>query len=86
MTTMEILKVYGYQQKGDALFAGKGSLVWGFTCSVRELGENAYRVEYSAWEYDCEGECVRDDRTDSTLSLRELYEFLWGEKALHLPR
>lgn len=84
MTTIEILKGYGYQQRGESVWNGAGTLVWGWTCEVTPLGAERYAVEYRAWGYDQYGDPYRDEHRVLVTDLAELYQLLWGERAVFL--
>lgn len=82
MTTIEILKGYGYEERNGALWTGAGSLVAGFTCTIRVEGENSYVVDYKRWAYDCDGEEVDYGVAHLNLDLAGLWEFVCDKRPL----
>ena len=67
---MEILATYGFvpaRRNHKALWWGVGSLVWGSTAEVRQVGKNRYEVKYHTWYYDSYGEPIEDK--EETLDL-----------------
>ena len=84
MTTFEILKGYGYEERNGALWTGSGSLVAGFTCTIAQKGENTFGVEYHKWYYDEWGDPLVDEHQRVLLSLPELWEFVCNKRTLWL--
>lgn len=78
MTTMAILRNYGFENKGgNSVVTGTGSLVWGWTVKVTEVEvNNLYAVEYHKWLYDQYGEEVYDRRMVQTVTLDGLYRLI----------
>lgn len=64
MTINTILQNYGFRANEDgAMVEGRGSLVWGHWCEVRDLGGDRYAYRTHEWFYDHHGECVLDEET-----------------------
>lgn len=78
MTTMAILRNYGFENKGgNSVVTGAGSLVWGWTIKVTEVeANNLYTVVCHKWSYDQYGEEVYDRRTVQTVTLDGLYHLI----------
>ena len=74
MTIPAILKGYGFETlRGNSVWWGCGSLVWGHTAEIKPLGKDLYEVKYHHWYYDSWGDPVVEE--EETLSLH-------GAKAL----
>lgn len=77
-TITGILSTYGFETRTDgSQFWGAGSLVWGYTAEVRNLGNDLYEVKYHEWYYDSWGECLKDERSVTTLHGALLLQFLF---------
>lgn len=64
MTIKSILSAYGFRATEDgAMTEGRGSLVWGHWCEVRDLGGDRYAYRVHAWAYAPDGECLADEET-----------------------
>ena len=74
----DILSIYGFKtHTNGSKFWGIGSLVWGYTAEVKNLGQDLYEVQYHKWAYDCDGECVKDERSTAVLYGARLLQFLF---------
>lgn len=73
-----ILSRYGFETKHNgSQWWGIGSLVWGYTATVRNLGSDMYEINYHNWQYDCDGECVFDKTMVSNMHGAKLLEFIF---------
>ena len=74
---MDILSSYGFETRGERLWWGIGSLVWGHIAEVRSLGGDLYELHYREWFYDSWGECLKDEDTTAVLHGALLLQFLF---------
>lgn len=83
MAISDILTGFGFETRSDKTqWWGIGSLVWGYTAEVRNLGNDLYEVKYHAWKYDCDGELCKNEDTKSTLHGALLLQFLFEKLPL----
>lgn len=70
-----ICKAYGFIEKGNGLYTGRGSLVWGREVYVNYT-EDAVKVTEHKWQYDCDGDCDFDTREVKTLRVADAIAYL----------
>ena len=77
-TITSILSTYGFETRANgAQWWGVGSLVWGYTAEVRNLGNDLYEVKYREWYYDSWGECLKDEDLTEVFHGALLLQFLF---------
>ena len=63
----------------DGLWWGHGSLMWGDTIVVHELGADLYEVKTHHWFYDCDGEPVEDKEETRVLYGAQVLELAFSQ-------
>lgn len=60
MSILNSLTLYGFEAVStNAVWFGRGSLVWGVTLKVEQVG-HLFRINGHSWEYDSYGEEVEN--------------------------
>ena len=59
-TFANICKAYGFVEKYNCLYWGRGSLVWGREAYVKYCGD-AVEIEFHKWQYNCDMDAEFDD-------------------------
>lgn len=77
-TITAILSNYNFVIRSNkSLYWGTGSLVWGYTAEVKDLGNDLYEINYHHWSYDEWGEPMVEETTKTTLHGALALQFLF---------
>jgi len=73
----DILLRFGFEEKDpETLWWGVGSLVWGHEITIRCLEDDFYEIKHHQWEYNSDGDCVRDDTFKDVLHGKDLIQYI----------
>lgn len=74
-TFTNICKAYGFVEKYNCLYWGRGSLMWGREAYVKMLGDMV-EVKSHKWLYNCDGDEEYDDTEVVELRVAEAIGYL----------
>lgn len=74
-TFANICKAYGFVEKYNCLYWGRGSLVWGREAYVKYCGD-AVEIEFHKWQYNCDMDAEFDDTEVVRLGVADAIGYL----------
>ena len=74
-TFENICKAYGFVEKYNCLYWGRGSLVWGTEAYVKYAGEFV-EIKSHKWQYNCDMDAEFDDTEVKTLRVADAIGYL----------